>query len=61
MNRSQRRRLPKQIRAAAAAARCPDCNSISDVAEAAPGVYYVQIAHDDTCPWFTAYQKEHQR
>ncbi|HEY7053683.1 MAG TPA: hypothetical protein VH496_16340 [Mycobacterium sp.] len=58
MNRDQRRRLPKEVQAVLDHAHCPDCDSEAEITEPTPGFHYLQIRHDDTCPWFTAYQKE---
>lgn len=58
VNRAQRRRLPSEIQAAAARAHCPDCDSEAEVTEPISGFYYLQIRHDDTCPWFNTYRKE---
>ncbi|WP_157372849.1 hypothetical protein [Agromyces sp. Root81] len=29
---------------------CPDCNSETRLVTLAPGVYALQVFHDDTCP-----------
>lgn len=29
---------------------CPDCASVSELTERAPGVFVLAVAHDDTCP-----------
>lgn len=61
MNRGRRRRLPKDVREVADNAHCPDCDSEAEVTEPVPGFYYLQIRHDDTCPWFTTYRKAHNQ
>jgi hypothetical protein len=38
-------------------AACPDCDADVDGFEAEPGVYSVAVMHDDTCPWFAAFQR----
>ncbi|SHU73241.1 Uncharacterised protein [Mycobacteroides abscessus subsp. abscessus] len=57
MNRKQRRRIPKALRPALQFARCPDCNSELDLVSPFPGYFQLNISHDATCPWFTAYRK----
>lgn len=57
MNRHRRRRLPKDVREVADNARCPDCDSEAEVTEPVTGFYYLQIRHDDTCPWFNTHRK----
>jgi hypothetical protein len=37
-------------------AQCPDCDSDVTIAELSPDVYEATVAHDDTCPWFTAFR-----
>lgn len=59
MNRAYRRKLPPEVRAVLDQARCPDCDSEADITEPIPGYHQLNIRHDDTCPWFAAYQKEH--
>ena len=61
MNRNRRRSLPKDVRQVADNAHCPDCNSEARVIETVPGVFYLQIHHDDTCPWFATYRKAHNQ
>lgn len=60
MNRAQRRRLPREVRAMLPHTRCPDCNSEAEVVERFPGYYQLNIRHDNTCPWFTSYRKAHK-
>lgn len=64
MNRRQRRAAGQrghrpltkaEIRRVAA---CPDCAADVDGIEVEPGVYQVAVFHDDTCPWFTAFQRD---
>jgi hypothetical protein len=38
-------------------AACPDCNADVDGYEVEPGVYRAVVFHDETCPWFTAFQR----
>ena len=59
MNRKQRRRLPPEIQAVVDQAHCPDCDSDTEITEPISGLHYLQIRHDNTCPWFTANRKEH--
>jgi len=35
-------------------ARCPDCNSDVRSVPSGDGIYWVEVLHDDTCPWFAA-------
>jgi len=39
-----------------AALRCPGCDADITMVEAAPGVWQAQVRHDQTCPWWIAYQ-----
>lgn len=32
---------------------CPDCNAERRLIEINPGLKFLQILHDDTCPWLT--------
>ncbi|WP_029150098.1 hypothetical protein [Microbacterium indicum] len=46
-------RTRDQVAAAAGFPRkgdCPDCDADSRLVETAPGVYLLEIHHDDTCP-----------
>jgi hypothetical protein len=36
---------------------CPDCNADVDSIEVGPGVHQVFVYHDETCPWFAAFQR----
>jgi hypothetical protein len=48
---AQKRRRKAAIEAAA---RCPDCDSVSVVVSDRGGYTEVAIGHDSTCPWFRA-------
>lgn len=51
--RRQRRRPGPPPATLAAVVCCPDCNSEVTVVEVEPGRYRAEVAHDETCPWFT--------
>lgn len=51
MNRRDRRRAAEAF---ARGFRCPDCASDTALEEAAPGVYVLEVHHDETCPAYTA-------
>ena len=36
---------------------CADCNSDQTMTEVAAGVFVLGIAHDSSCPWWTAEKK----
>ena len=38
------------------AARCLDCNSRTHLTEPTPGVYLLEVRHDDTCPTYRGMQ-----
>lgn len=38
--------------------QCPDCNSDAIFETIEPGIYKLTVAHDDTCPWFAALERE---
>lgn len=61
MNRAERRRLPKPIQTVANnlhTVKCPDCNNDARLAhDDELGLWWIQILHDDTCPWLTQYEK----
>jgi hypothetical protein len=38
-----------------AATRCPDCDSEVTTVEVEPGMFCVEVAHDETCPWLAAF------
>lgn len=57
MNRADRRRnnrqAPPELRAYAAAYRCPDC--LSETAQPVAdefGVWHINVHHDETCPLY---------
>ncbi|MBI3214736.1 MAG: hypothetical protein HYZ38_12990 [Mycobacterium sp.] len=50
----QRRPSPRQLEQYAT---CPDCDSTVSLVEIAPRVHQAQVQHDDTCPWFLAFQR----
>ncbi|MCV7222960.1 hypothetical protein [Mycolicibacterium elephantis] len=51
MNRRERRQhVPANVRALAAAKRCPDCLSTVDPIQMRPGLWIVEVRHDQTCP-----------
>ncbi|BBX69709.1 hypothetical protein [Mycolicibacterium psychrotolerans] len=37
---------------------CPDCGSEVESIELEPSVYEAVVRHDDTCPWFAAFQRD---
>jgi hypothetical protein len=41
---------------------CPDCcvNVFVEEDEEVDGQYKILVAHDDTCPWMTEYEKTHE-
>jgi hypothetical protein len=51
MNRAARRRLPPDVRAAAEAYQCPDCDNTTRVWCDQFGMWRLDVLHDDTCPW----------
>lgn len=57
VSREQRYELPESIRSALSQSQCPDCNSEAEIAEPFPGFHYVQIRHDNTCPWLNRYEQ----
>ena len=60
MNRATRRKLPPAIQAIAAnldTVRCPDCCNDARIRQDNCGMWHLDVLHDDTCPWFTAYRK----
>jgi hypothetical protein len=58
MNRRQRRADGHRGRAQhlAQAIRCPDCNADVEVTKVGHGHYSGEVRHDDTCPWYQAFQ-----
>jgi hypothetical protein len=38
-------------------AECPDCTADVIVSEVVPGIFNADVIHDDTCPWFQAFQR----
>ena len=60
MNRRQRRanghRGPRTQHLARAVA-CPDCGSTVTLSKVAARVYSGMVEHDDTCPWYQAFQR----
>ncbi len=56
---NQRRESPESIRTVLSQSQCPDCNSEAEVTEPLPGFHYLQIRHDDTCPWLARYEERH--
>jgi hypothetical protein len=59
VNRRQRRALGHREAAhkLLKTAACPDCDSNVTVVEVAPDIYEGLVAHDDSCPWFTAFKR----
>jgi hypothetical protein len=37
-------------------AACKDCDAHVRIVEVAPDVYSASVAHDDSCPWWQAFQ-----
>lgn len=59
MNRAERRKLPPAVRAVADGYRCPDCDNSTRVSLDQSGMWRLDVLHDDTCPWFSAYEARH--
>lgn len=38
---------------------CDDCNASTDLTDHGDGITHLVVRHDDTCPWFAAYQRRH--
>lgn len=57
MNRAERRKLPRALRDMDY--RCPDCDNDTRIRQDNCGMWHLDVLHDDTCPWFTAYRKAH--
>ncbi|WP_273734172.1 hypothetical protein [Mycolicibacterium septicum] len=36
---------------------CPDCNSEVTIVRLTTRVYRAEVRHDDSCPWFAAFQR----
>lgn len=64
MNRAERRRIPPAIRGIADTlhtVKCPDCNNDARlVHDDEIGMWWIQILHNDTCPWLTRYEERNQ-
>ena len=56
MNRRQRR-AGTRAQQLARAVRCPDCDSEVSVTQVASRSYHGEVRHDDTCPWYAAFQR----
>ena len=53
--RRERNRDARQAAAAFAATyACPDCHADKRLSEQAPGVYLLDVEHDETCPAYRA-------
>jgi len=37
---------------------CPDCRADVELTEQHPGVWCLQVQHDNTCPWLANYQRK---
>lgn len=62
VNRSKRRKLPKAIQSIADNLHnlhCPDCNNDAALTQDSLGMWHLEIRHDDTCPWLSAYEQHH--
>ena len=36
---------------------CDDCDAYQVLTQPVPGVYVVEVRHDDTCPWLRAHER----
>jgi hypothetical protein len=52
--RRDRNRDARRALAFAASYTCPDCHADKRLSEQAPGVYLLDVAHDETCPAYRA-------
>ena len=59
MSRAERRKIPPPFRAIAGTVdyRCPDCDNDIRLHQDEYGVWRLDILHDDTCPWYRAYER----
>jgi len=48
---------PADTRRLLQAIQCPDCDSRVMVIESADGTYSADVSHDETCPWYLAFQQ----
>jgi hypothetical protein len=37
---------------------CDDCDADTALYEAEPGIFVIQIRHDDTCPWLARHERK---
>jgi hypothetical protein len=58
MNRRQRRANghPSGAHHIAKTIACPDCDSDVEIIKVGDRVYSGEVRHDDSCPWFRAFQ-----
>lgn len=51
---------PTAVARMAAAYACPDCSSVTS-RHNTPGILHLEVAHDESCPWWRQLQASRRR